>query len=133
MKQLYKAYGHAKTNLKYHVIFSTKYRRECLTDIRKYVLKSFKYCERISDFSILSMEIDRNHIHFLIEFKPSLSIDQVIKRLKQVSTNYLYRCCEQHLRKYYWNEKLLWTRGYFVSTIGEVSEKTLINYIRNQG
>ena len=63
MKKLYKTYGHSKTNLKYHAIFSTKYRRKCLNDIRDNGLKSFKYAENISDFSILTMEIDKDHIH----------------------------------------------------------------------
>jgi len=134
MNKLYKTYGHAKTNLKYHVIFSTKYRRKCLTSIRDDVLKSFKYAENMSDFTILTMEIDKDHIHFLLEFKPSLSIEQVVRRLKQISTNYLYKTCYSHLKQFYWGtENILWTRGYFVSTIGEVSEKILIHYIENQG
>ena len=53
MKLLYKTYGNAKINLKYHIIFSTRYRRKCLTDIRDTVLNSFIYTESISDFNIL--------------------------------------------------------------------------------
>ena len=30
-------------------------------------------------------------------------------------------------------KRLLWTFGYFVSTIGKVSEKIVFNYIENQG
>ena len=29
-------------------------------------------------------------------------------------------------------KRLLWTHGYFVSTIGKVSEKIVFNYIENQ-
>ena len=54
----YKTYGHAKTNLKYHVIFSTKYRRKCLTNIHDIVINSFHYVESISEFNILKMELD---------------------------------------------------------------------------
>lgn len=32
-----------------------------------------------------------------------------------------------------WHEYTFWTDGYFVSTIGEVSSKTLKHYIENQG
>ena len=74
MKKSYKTYGHAKTKLRYHVIFSTKFRRKCLGAIREEVLESFKYTENQSDFSIIKMELDKDHIHFLLEFKPSLSI-----------------------------------------------------------
>ena len=133
MKKSYKTYGHAKTNLKYHVIFSTKFRRKCLSRIRNEVLDSFRYSESLSDFSILKMELDKDHIHFLLEFKPSLSIQSIVNRLKQISTNYLYKKCGSYLRKFYCGKNYLWTRGYFVSTIGEASEKTLIRYIENQG
>jgi putative transposase len=40
----------------------------------------------------------------------------------------------QYLSKFYWSGKhYLWTRGYFCTTIGDVSEKTLQAYIENQG
>lgn len=133
MKKSYKTYGHAKTNLRYHVIFSTKFRRKCLSGIRRQVLDSFEYSEKISDFSIMKMELDKDHIHFLLEFKPSLSIQSVVNRLKRVSTNYLYKICDSHLRRFYTGKNYLWTGGYFVSTIGEISEKILMKYIENQG
>ena len=133
MKQLYKTYGHAKTNLKYHIIFSTKYRRKCLTSIHDDVIDAFKYVQAKSDFDILKMELDKDHIHFLLEFKPSLSIDSVVNRLKSMSTNYLYKIQNAYLRNFYWNKNELWTHRYFVSTIGEVSQKTLEHYIENQG
>lgn len=118
MNNNYKTYGHAKTRLRYHIIFSTKYRRKCLTDIRQYVLDSFRYAESISDLTVVTMELDKDHIHLLLEFKPQLSISSVVNRLKSVTTNYLYTRCLQHLRQYYWNENILWTKGYFCSTIG---------------
>jgi len=41
---------------------------------------------------------------------------------------------EEYLKKYYWKGKhILWTHGYFCSTIGDVSEQTLKKYIENQG
>lgn len=107
MKHLYKTYGHAKTNLKYHFIFSTRYRRKCLTGIHDEVIDAFSYVEQKSNFSILKMELDKDHIHFLIEFKPSLSIDSVVNRMKSMSTNYLYAKCKRHLRQFYWNKNQL--------------------------
>ena len=133
MKQIYKTYGYAKTNLKYHIIFSTKYRRKCLSQIRDIILDSFRYVENKSSFNILKMEIDKDHIHFLIESKPSLSIESIVNRMKSISTNYIYKHCFNYFKQFYYNENLLWTRGYFCSTIGEVSQKTLEHYIENQG
>ena len=134
MNKDYTTYGHAKSSLKYHIIFSTKYRRKCLTGIRDIILASFRRAESLSDFIILTMELDKDHIHFLVSFKPSLSIEQVVRRMKQLSTAYIYEQCSPHLRRFYYGQdRHLWTRGYFCSTIGSVSEDTVRHYIENQG
>lgn len=124
-----------KTEILYHVIFSTKYRRKCLTDIREDVVDSFKYAEKISRIKIYEMEIDKDHIHFLLYLSPQYSLSQLIKRLKAISTAYLYEKQRDHLRKYYWKPKrMLWTRGAYIGTCGNgASVETIAKYIRNQG
>ena len=130
----YKSIAHAKTYLRYHIIFSTKYRRKCLNGIRQSVYDAFKLAEQKSDFKILVMEIDKDHIHLLLEFKPSLSIVQVVKRLKQLTTKYIWDSNITYMKQFYWgNKRLLWSGGYFCSTIGMVSEQTIKHYIETQG
>ena len=53
--------------------------------------------------------------------------------LKQESTIQLWKIHNSYLSKYYWNEKTIWSDGYFVSSIGNVSEETLRHYIETQG
>ncbi len=80
------------------------------------------------------MNIDEDHIHLLIEIPVTYSVGQTIRRLKEMTTNYLYRECDSWLRNFYWSKKRqIWTHGYFCSTLGEVSEKTAMVYIENQG
>jgi putative transposase len=134
MSQKYEISAHAKYKLRYHIIFSTKYRKKCLTEIREAVLDSFRYVESISNFKILQMEIDRDHIHFLIKAGPSISIGEIVSRMKQISTNYLWESNGEHLERFYWGKnRKLWTGGYFASTIGDVSEQVVMEYIKNQG
>lgn len=130
----YETFNHAKRRLRYHFIFSTKYRRKCLNEIRDVVLESFRYAESISHFKIITMEIDKDHIHILVKFPPKYSIEQIVRRMKQISSNYIYNKVPQYMRHYYWSGKhIIWTHGYFCSTIGEVSEENLKHYIENQG
>ena len=129
----YESIAHAKTRLRYHIIFSTKYRRKCLTQIRDSIFNSFQYAQERSHFKILKMELDKDHIHFLVKCKPALSIEQAVRRMKQLSTNYLWKHEKDYLKQFYWKDKILWSGGYFCSTIGEVSEKTIKNYIEHQG
>lgn len=126
----FESIAHAKTRLRYHIIFSTKYRKDCLMPIKEDVLASFKYAEEKSDFKILIMNLEGDHIHFLLKFKPALSITQVVSRMKQLSNWYLWQHQEQYLRKHFWKKNKIWTGGYFASTIGEVSEKNILEYIK---
>ena len=126
--------GHCKTYLRYHIIFVTKYRKQVLENIRQEVFDAFKYCESKSNFKIHTMNLEADHIHLIVSFPVTYSIGQTVSRLKQMTTNYLYRIHNNYLRKFYWKKKrLLWTHGYYVGTLGQVSEKTVWAYIENQG
>lgn len=133
--KIYHSFNHAKTSLRYHIIFSTKFRRKCLDEIHDSVIEAFRQVEKLSDVKILAMELDKDHIHLLVTFKPNFSISQIVRRLKQMSQKIIWKNNEFYLRMYYWGKFVgkLWTNGYFCSTIGDVSEKTLRNYIEKQG
>lgn len=129
----YISYGHAKTRLRYHIIFCTKYRKKCLEPIRDKLLEIFCDAEKASHFRIYNMELDKDHIHFMISFPPAYSIEQTVRRMKQYSTYRIYNDAAG-LKQFYWkNKRVLWTHGYFCSTIGEVSEEKLKEYIEKQG
>lgn len=126
--------NHFKANLKYHFVFCTKFRRKCLDKIKEDVFAAFRYCESKSHFRIINMNIDMDHIHLLLEIPSTYSVGQTINRMKEMTTNYLYREQNDWLRKFYWGKKrTLWTKGYFCSTVGNVSEKIVFDYIEQQG
>lgn len=133
MKEKYESYNHAKTYIRYHFIFSTKYRKNILNDIKDDLGKIFYDISSVSNFKILNIGFDGDHVHLFVKSCPSFSIYQIVRRLKQVSTRRIWKMHEDYLRKYYWKKRHLWTNGYFCSTIGEVSEETIIKYMKNQG
>lgn len=49
---------HSKTLLRYHIIFSTKFRYKCLNPIRDTVFSAFRDAESKSNIDIITMEID---------------------------------------------------------------------------
>ena len=131
----YECFAHAKTKLRYHIIFSTKYRRKCLNYIHDDVINVMQLAEqKTKSFYIELMELDKDHIHFLVRINPDECISNVVHNLKQFSTYNLWKKHNQYLKQFYWSGKHhLWTRGYFCSTIGEVSESKIKEYIENQG
>ena len=93
----------------------------------------FQSIANVSDFEIEVMETDKDHVHFLIRYIPRLSIAQIARRLKQESTRQLWLLHNSTLSKQYWYQKLLWSDGYFVCSIGEASPETIRQYILSQG
>ena len=132
-KDIYDKLNHSKYHIRYHFIFSTKYRRKCLCGIEDEVRECFFDISKKCNFRVEHIGIDKDHIHLLIRSCPSMSPLFIVRRLKQLSTRILWTKCEFHLSKYYWKKHVVWTNGYFCSTIGEISEKNLIEYINNQG
>ena len=134
LDSIYEHYGHKKTRIRYHIILVTKYRRKCLNNIKEHILESFKYIESNSNITIHQINMDNDHIHLLISFPPQYSILQTINRLKQGTTNYIYKHCNDYIKKYYRSKKKkLWSDSYFISTVGMISENKVIDYIKNQG
>ena len=85
------------------------------------------------DFNIIEIEVDKEHIHLMIESEPKISPLMIVRVLKQQTTKILWRTFSLQLQKHFWKERTFFTDGYFVSTIGEVSSETLRKYIQNQG
>ena len=130
----YETLNHSKFLLMYHIIFVCKYRRKLFFEPIKEEIKQIIFdISKESDFEILEMETDEDHIHFLIKSEPKVSVLAIVRRLKQESTIRLWRTQKEYLKKYYWNENTLWSDGYFASTIGNVSKEAAEYYIRNQG
>ena len=130
---MYKSKNHSKFLLRYHIIFVCKYRKQLMLtygDIIKEIMSSIS---NHYDFEILEMEVDKDHIHLMVESEPKVSPLMIVRALKQHTTVEIWKRFPKELSKQFWKEKTFFTDGHFVSTIGEVSSETLKKYIQNQG
>ena len=85
------------------------------------------------DFEIKTINSDIDHLHMLISIKPSISVSQIVRVLKKESTVYIWKKYKQLLKLHFWKKHTFWTDGYFVCSVGNVSEEMLRKYIENQG
>ena len=129
----YQSKNHSKFILTYHIILTCKYRKKLLINYGEDIKQIMFDISKKYDFEIKEMEVDKDHIHMMISSVPKISPLQIVRVLKQQSTIEIWKMYRNELKKQYWIENTLWTDGYFVSTIGEVSSKTLKHYIQNQG
>ena len=124
----YNASSHSTYNVAYHVVFSPKYRYNLLRDSAAERLKTL-LLQAASHLGIIiqAMEVMPDHVHLFIIARPTISIPQIVQYLKGYSS-YFMRKEFTYLRRY----PSLWTRSYFVETVGHISEMTVVHYIENQ-
>ena len=126
--------NHSKFLIKYHMILVCKYRKKLLIGAVEYDMKQImQKISNLSYFDIEVMETDKDHIHMMICSEPKLSPLQIVRRLKQMSTTAIWKKYENYLRHIFYRENTFWTDGYFVSSVQNVSQKTIKKYIENQG
>ena len=80
---------------------------------------------------IETIGFDKDHMHMVMSIPPKYSISMVMGKLKSQSASQL-RKAFPWLCKVYWNENILWSPGYFVSSVG-VDEETIKRYVEHQG
>lgn len=112
----------------YHLVWCPKRRKAVLGgDIAKdcRALIEQKCAER--GWQIVELAIQPDHIHLFVRVWPSDSAATVVKECKGLTAH--------HLRKKYTilrRMPSLWTRSYFASTAGNVSQATIQRYIAAQ-
>lgn len=122
------------SRLDYHFVFVTKYRRPVLAGIEADVKRAFRAAARGGKFEIIELAVDLgDHVHLVVRASTETSPAMVARRLKQLTTLDLWSRHEPWLRRSYWKKKkVLWSSGYFVSTVGAVSKTTVLEYVKKQ-
>ena len=125
--------GHSVYHLQYHVVWVCKYRRRILNPgICEYLRKLMpKMLRSMSGVTIETIGFDTDHLHMVMNIPPKYSISSVMGKMKSQSSSEL-RKAFPWLSKVYWNENIVWSTGYFVSSVG-VDEEAIQRYVEHQG
>lgn len=134
MEEKYRRKNRRKFSLKVHIVLVTKYRKQILkgsiADVTKTAILNVA---NKKNYSIISMEMDKDHVHILLEYGATESVSDIVKTIKQTTTYVIWNSFPDYLSKLYWRKKNLWSDGYFACSIGEVSSATIQKYIESQG
>lgn len=125
--------GHGAYRTEYHIVWIPKYRRRILNPgVRGYLAKLFlRAVRKMPGCEIVSYNMQVDHIHMVIIIPPRYSVSEVIGRLKGQTAGGL-RKKFGWLKKVYWKENVVWSPGYFVSTVG-IEEEKILKYVEWQG
>jgi putative transposase len=129
MDKRFKSGKHVVYNLGYHIIWCPKYRRSVLTEEIAIRLKEL-LLEKSSEegWEIVELEVMPDHVHIFVKVQPSDAPITIASRLKSY-TSFKLRSEFPDLKK---KLPTLWTRSFFVESVGCISEETIKKYIINQ-
>lgn len=113
-----------------HFVFVTKYRRGILTGdvLRRIKVVSQGVC---ADFDVVLKEFngERDHVHLLIEYPPTVQLSKLVNSLKGVTS---WKVREEFPELQDKIEDALWSPSYFVGSVGGAPISVLRQYIEKQ-
>jgi len=128
---MYKKSSHTTYDLKYHIIWCTKYRyRVLIGEVATRVRGLIREICAANYVEIVSGSLSPDHVHILVSVPPNLSLSKLMQYIKGKSSRKVMMEFE-HFRKRYWGQHI-WARGYFVVTVGNLNEQQVQEYIESQ-
>ena len=123
---------HAVYDLKYHLVWIPKYRKDVLSvEVSQHLKEVFQRIAEEYEFRIDTMEVMEAHVHIFVEVPPRYSPAQVVQILKSVSAREVFKKFPK-LRKQLWAGEF-WSDGYFVRSVGDkVTADIIRKYIEYQ-
>ena len=127
----YRKGSHSLYDLKYHIVFCTKYRYRILTgQVATRARELIREVCSTNYIDIVSGSMSPDHVHLLLSIPPSISVSKSLQYIKGKSSRKLLQEFAL-LKKRYWGQHL-WARGYFVVSVGNVNSAEVQKYIEDQ-
>ncbi len=122
--------SHTRWKCQYHIVFIPKYRRKVMygnvkADVRE-ILK--KLCE-FKKVEIVEGAVCADHVHLCVSIPPKLSVSEAVGYLKGKSALMVFDKHPEIGSKW---DRSFWARGYYVSTVGNITEDAIKRYNQEQ-
>jgi putative transposase len=116
-------------NLGYHLIWCPKYRRKVLVgEVEEHLRTLLIDKAKEIEVEIIEMEIMPDHVHLFVKGRPTDSPHFIVQQFKGY-TSHVLRKEHPELKS---RLPTLWTRSYYVESVGHISEQTIRKYIEEQ-
>ena len=115
--------------MNYHFVWCPKYRRPVIVGKVKQRLEELVR-EKVEGLGceVIALSMRNDHVHLFVQANPRLSPNTIIGQVK----GYTSRILRGEFPKLRSRLPTLWTRSYFVSTHGHVSDDSIQRYIEEQ-
>jgi putative transposase len=124
--------GRSVSDLKAHLVLTTKYRRKVFDAAMLSRLHEIFLDLLVKwDCKLVEFNGEENHIHLLFQYHPDLQISTLVNNLKSVSSRRLRQEFVDRVDTFY-RQDVLWNGSYFIASCGGVTVSALRKYIENQ-
>jgi putative transposase len=137
-KKTYRSSSRSISDLKAHLVLTTKYRAECINAaILEQLEASVRgLCEKWG-VTVIEFNGEDNHIHLLFSYYPQMQLSKFINNLKTVTSVKVNKEFSEHLAKFFWKAAAdskgeFWNDSYAIESVGGANIEVLERYIRNQ-
>ena len=128
----YRKSSHTTYDLKYHLVWITKYRKQVLSgEVAKRARELIREICRARDVEILKGHISGDHVHIFVSVPPHVSISKLMQSIKGKSSRKMMSEFKT-LSRAFWGRHI-WARGYFAASSGNVTDEVIMQYIELQG
>ena len=132
MKNDFVSSGRALSDLKAHLVLTTKYRKKILTleMIQRLTDLVRELCDKW-DCKVVEFNGEEDHVHLLFQYYPQMQLPKFISNLKSVTSRKLRAEFSEVINQVYW-KKVFWNESYFIASCGGVTVSVLRKYIEQQ-
>ncbi|AOY78667.1 IS200/IS605 family transposase [Moorena producens JHB] len=131
MKNDFISSGRSVSDLKAHLVLTTKYRRKVLTGRMIERLQEFLWelCGKW-DCKMIEANGESDHIHLLFQYYPQMELPKFFGNVKSVTSRKLRSEFPELFDTY--KKAVLWNESYFIASCGGVTISQLKTYVEKQ-
>ena len=124
--------AHSVYRTQYHIVWVTRFRRKILNKgVTEYLeTKLQEVRKHYPDWEYIAIGIDKDHIHLHMVIPPKYAVSTVVETLKKNTSRHL-SLKFRFLKQVYWDNGGIWSKGFFVSTVG-ITEAIVRKYVKMQ-
>ena len=114
-----------------HIVWIPKYRKRILEGALAIRIEELiRECADANRWQVEELNIQKDHVHLLLQFRPDVAISKMVQLLKGRSSK-IIRAEFPKLKEFYWGTSF-WADGFFAETSGQCNEERIREYIKNQ-
>lgn len=116
----------------FHLVFATKYRKPIFdTTEKQEELKTLLSSFAEKNGSVIEdVDVMPEYVHLVLSFPPKFAPSSIVKSFKGAAAREWFKLHPEDKQKLYKGH--LWNSSFFMQTVGVISRKAVMEYVKNQ-